>query len=610
MDPLDILKQYFGYPAFKEGQQALIERILSGIDVLGIMPTGAGKSICYQIPALMMEGITLVISPLISLMQDQVSALTQNGIQAAFINSTLSQAQNRHVISGIEKGAYKIIYVAPERLDAEDFVTVLTYPQIRVSMVTVDEAHCVSHWGHDFRPSYLKILEFVKKLPSQPVISAFTATATHNVKDDIIAMLGLNQPYTLTTGFDRQNLYFEVRHTDKKSFELLKYVRSRPDQNGIVYCSTRKTVEMVCQELLDAGFLATRYHAGLDEKERNQNQDDFLYDRKQIMVATNAFGMGIDKSNVSYVIHYNMPKNIESYYQEAGRAGRDGAPSQCVLFYHGQDVRTNRYLIEHFQGIGERLPEEILQAKKEHDLDLLKRMTYYCTTTDCLRAYILRYFGEKPSQYCGNCSNCLTHYETIDISLEAQKILSCVYRIQQRGRNFGKTMLVNILRGSGSEKIKQFKMDELSTYGIMSEISAHRIHTMVDFLIEHDYLTMTGDPYPVVTLSRQSQDILKHRQLIEMKLPKETAVKKTSRADASTFVDAQLLSKLKALRSQLARDAHVPAYVVFSDASLIDMCAKRPQTETAFMTISGVGKAKLQKYAQPFMQIIREHSSM
>jgi ATP-dependent DNA helicase RecQ len=613
INPLDILKRYFGYSTFKQGQAELIDRILAGQDVLGIMPTGAGKSVCYQIPALIMEGVTLVISPLISLMQDQVHALVQNGVPATFINSSLSFAQYRQAVGGVAGGAYKIVYVAPERLDSEEFTAIFANPRFLVSMVTVDEAHCVSHWGHDFRPSYLKISEFVEKLPGRPVVSAFTATATLNVRDDIIAMLGLNQPYAITTGFDRENLFFEVLHTSHKSAELLRHVRTHPDQSGIVYCATRKTVETVCLELLDAGFLATRYHAGLDEKERNQNQEDFLYDRKRIMVATNAFGMGIDKSNVSYVIHYNMPKNIEHYYQEAGRAGRDGEPSQCILFYHGQDVRTNQYLIEHVQSADETLPEDILQAKKENDLTLLKHITYYCTTTDCLRGYILRYFGETPARYCGHCSNCLTKYETIDISKEAQMILSCVYRIQQKGRSFGKTMLVNILRGSRSEKIRQWGMDELSTYGIMPEISAHRIHHMVDFLIERDYLTLDGDPYPVVSLSARSPEILRDKQTVEIKLPKETPKemekKSASRTDARAPADPQLLSSLKALRTQLAREAHVPAYVVFSDASLIDMCNKLPQTKEDFLTVSGVGESKLQKYAEPFLRIIRGHGN-
>jgi ATP-dependent DNA helicase RecQ len=608
MNPLGVLKQYFGYPAFKEGQEELIGRILSGQDVLGVMPTGAGKSICYQIPALIMEGVTLVISPLISLMQDQVGSLVQNGVPAAFINSMLSFAQYRQVIGGLGRGAYKIIYVAPERLETEEFAAVFANPHVRVPMVAVDEAHCVSHWGHDFRPSYLKIMEFINKLPSRPVVSAFTATATFNVKNDIIAMLGLNRPYAVTTGFDRENLYFGVLHTDRKSAELLTYVRARPDQSGIVYCATRKTVETVCQELTEAGFPAVRYHAGLDEKERNRNQDDFLYDRRRIMVATNAFGMGIDKSNVSYVIHYNMPKNIESYYQEAGRAGRDGSPSQCILFYHGQDVRTNQYLIEHFQNGDESLPEDELQAKKENDLTLLRYMTYYCTTTDCLRGYILRYFGEKPAHYCGNCSNCLTQYETLDISREAQMILSCVYRIAQKGRSFGKTMLVNILRGSRGEKIRQWGLDGLSTYGIMSEIPAHRLHHMVDFLIERGFLTLTGDPYPVVGLSPSAPEILKGGRPVDMKLPKETAPQRASARESSAPKDLKLLSSLKALRTQLARESHVPAYVVFSDASLLDMCVKLPRTEEDFLAVSGVGASKLRKYAEPFLRLIREHA--
>ena len=418
MDKYGVLKEYFGHDSFRNGQEDIIDNILAGRDTLGIMPTGAGKSVCYQVPALMLDGITVVVSPLISLMKDQVNALVSAGISAACINSSLTKEEYAEVFRGAFRGAYKIIYAAPERLDTEYFLRLAS--QVRISMVTVDEAHCVSQWGQDFRPSYLRIIEFIEKLPTRPIVSAFTATATADVRDDIIKILRLNDPFTVTTGFDRKNLSFAVMQPTGKYEALKSLLSGYKERSGIVYCLSRRNVEDVCERLCRDGFSATRYHAGLTDEERQRNQDDFIYDRKQIMVATNAFGMGIDKSDVRFVIHYNMPKNIESYYQEAGRAGRDGEPAECTLLYSGKDVSTNSFMIDKSYEENEELPQSQRDMIYERDKQRLRAMTFYSTTTGCLREYILRYFGETAPNYCGNCSSCLNGFETVDISIDAQ----------------------------------------------------------------------------------------------------------------------------------------------------------------------------------------------
>ena len=460
----EILKQYFGYDSFRPGQDELVQAILSGRDTLGIMPTGAGKSICYQVPALALPGLTLVISPLISLMKDQVGALNEAGVPAACINSALSFEEMRDALYFAGRGEYKLLYVAPERLTAPFFLDFAR--RVPISMVTVDEAHCISQWGQDFRPSYLKILDFLAALPQRPLVSAFTATATAEVRDDIIRALGLEDPFVITTGFDRPNLYFAVEKPSSKPSALLAHLLQRRDKSGIVYCSTRKTVEEVCDMLLSRGLPATRYHAGLDPEERLANQDDFLYDRKTIMVATNAFGMGIDKSNVSFVIHYNMPKNMESYYQEAGRAGRDGEAADCILLYNGQDVRTAEFLIEHsHENDDDSIDEKTRRALIERDMERLRQMTFYATTTDCLRRYILNYFGEKAPVCCGHCGNCDTNFEEVDATMDARKILSCVYRLDERRLHFGKTVVAAVLTGGKSEQIGRFSLHTLSTRG-------------------------------------------------------------------------------------------------------------------------------------------------
>jgi ATP-dependent DNA helicase RecQ len=526
-------------------------------------------------------------------------------------------------------GKIKLLYIAPERLQRADMSE---FASNNIPLVVVDEAHCVSHWGHDFRTSYLQIAKFIKNIDPRPVVAAFTATATVNVRDDICRLLALRKPLSVNTGFDRPNLYFEVQKPKDKKTALLECLDKRKEASGIIYCATRKTVEETCGLLLNYGFNATRYHAGLDDEERRQNQDDFIYDRKTVMVATNAFGMGIDKSNVSFVIHYNMPKNIESYYQEAGRAGRDGSPADCILLYNGQDVRINQYLITHDED--EETADYELQA---HNLELLKQMTFYAASNDCLRRRLLGYFGEKSPASCNNCSNCLTEFTETDVTLEARKIVSCVYRLKQRGRSFGKTMIIDILRGSKNEKIRSYGFDTLSTFGIMSDVSAHRIRIILDHLIDEGFLFVEEGEYPVVTLGN-AESLLREEERVLMKLPQErekSSDEKMQRQNGIKFIDTQnesktktarqggaklieaqnipadidddLFDKLKKLRKEIAAKESVPAYIVFSDASLWDMCRKKPVSLVQFSGINGVGSVKLKKYGEIFTSLIGEY---
>ena len=601
------LKQIFGYDSFRPGQEELINKLLSSQDVLGIMPTGAGKSICYQIPALLMKGITLVISPLISLMKDQVNALTQAGVAAAFLNSSLSPQQYEKAISNAEQGRYKIIYVAPERLTTQRFRSFLQC--VELSAVIVDEAHCISHWGHDFRPSYLNINEFLSSLEKRPVVGAFTATATQEVRTDIITLLELQSPHVLVAGFDRNNLFFKTNTPADKDRELLRLILERSGKSGIVYCSTRGNVEAVCELLIQNGISATRYHAGLELEERQQNQNDFVHDTKKVMIASNAFGMGIDKSNVSFVIHYNMPKNVESYYQEAGRAGRDGEPADCVLLYAPKDVQINRFLIENSQDVNEDISFEELEILRQNNMELLKLMTFYATTTECLRRYILRYFGEDAPVYCGNCSNCNQYYETVDITVDTQKIISCVTRIARMGRSAGKKTIAGVLHGERNEKILQNGYDMLPTFGIMTDTPVRRIVYTIEFLISQDYLTLSDGKYPVLGITAKSAAGLSGESVIVMNLPQEKETSRTKRekkADVMS-VDIILFEKLASLRLSLARESGVPAYVVFSDATLREMCQQMPVTENRFLKITGVGLTKLEKYGDAFMQVIRSY---
>ena len=565
-DKLSVLKDYFGHDSFRDGQEQIVDALLDGRDALCIMPTGAGKSMCYQIPALLFDGVTIVVSPLISLMKDQVGSLVQSGVPAAYINSSLSYPQFLRVLSNVEYGKYKIIYVAPERLLTDGFLD--TCKKIKISMVAVDEAHCVSQWGQDFRPSYLKIISFVESLANRPIVGAFTATATNDVKEDIKKILRLENPFEITTGFDRPNLFFGVIKSSSKDEKLIDLIRERGDRSGIVYCATRKNVESVCELLCDNGFSAARYHAGLDEYERRKNQEDFVFDRKNIMVATNAFGMGIDKSNVTYVIHYNMPKNIESYYQEAGRAGRDGGEADCILLYSPKDVRLNRFMIENSEGNDELTIEENEQIR-ERDFERLKYMTFYSTTNDCLRGFILRYFGGEKKAYCGKCSNCLSVHKLVDVTIDAQKIMSCIARTGQR---YGKTVICDVLRGSKSEKILKAELNNQSTYGIMKEVTARHIFGTIDFLAEKEYISSDNET-EVLKLLPKSRDVLFGRErLVMKKVENSEKVVKTHRPEVP--VNSDLLDALKALRKGIASKKSVPAYVIFTDATLIDMCKK------------------------------------
>lgn len=599
-DKFSVLKEYFGHDSYRAGQEQIVDSLLSGRDVLCIMPTGAGKSICYQVPALIFEGVTIVVSPLISLMKDQVGSLVQSGVAAAYINSSLSANQYTKVLQNTVAGKYKIIYVAPERLSTREFLNVCE--KINISLVAVDEAHCVSQWGQDFRPSYLKITEFISSLSYRPIVGAFTATATDEVKADIAKILQLHSPFMITTGFDRPNLFFGVEKPNSKPLKLLELVRERSEKSGIIYCATRKTVEEMCQLLIENGFSATRYHAGLSEEERRINQDDFVYDRKTIMVATNAFGMGIDKSNVAFVIHYNMPKNIESYYQEAGRAGRDGESADCILLYAPQDVRTNQFLIENTEPNPE-LTEDEQNIIRQHDAERLKYMTFYSTTSDCLRHYILKYFGEKSSAYCGNCSHCLSNFETVDITIDAQKILSCIAKTGQR---FGKKMIIDILRGSKNARLLSFGLEEQSTYGLMSDQTEKRVRNIIDYLDEKGYIIAENSEYPVLKLTSASYDVLHGNISLMMKIVKQQQRKLVN---TNSEVKASMLDALKQLRKKIASKQNVPAYVVFSDAALVDMCKKHPHTPDEFLGVSGVGKAKLDKYGKEFIDIIVEFDS-
>lgn len=600
-DKLSVLKEYFGHDSFRKGQDRITDSLLGGRDVLGIMPTGAGKSICYQVPALMFEGVTVVVSPLISLMKDQVSALVQSGVAAAYINSSLTHAQYLKVLQNTENGKYKIIYVAPERLCAPAFLEICR--SLSISMVAVDEAHCVSQWGQDFRPSYLKIPDFIESLPSRPVVGAFTATATGTVREDIKNLLKLRSPLVVATGFDRPNLFFSVMHPNKKSIALMKLIKARKGESGIVYCSTRKAVEEVCELLNKNGFTATRYHAGLDEDERRLNQDDFVYDRATIMVATNAFGMGIDKSNVSFVIHYNMPKNMESYYQEAGRAGRDGRNADCILLYSSKDVRTNQFLINNSEPNPD-LTEDEQEEVRRRDRERLKQITFYCTTHKCLRKFILEYFGDKSPERCCKCSNCLSNHENTDITVDAQKIMSCVARTGQR---YGKKVICDVLRGSKNERLISAGLSRQSTYGIMADCTEKRLRDIIEHLCKNGYMAAEGDEYPILRLTPKSRGVLTGSETLRMMLEIPQKKKASSAKSAALSpADEKLLIALKELRRSLAMRQSVPAYVVFSDATLMDMCRIKPKNRDEFMEVSGVGQRKAIRYGEVFLATIAE----
>lgn len=581
-----ILQKFYGYEDFRPGQKKVVESLLNRNDTVAIMPTGAGKSICFQIPALLFEGVTLVISPLISLMKDQVDSLRQLGIAAVYINSSVSKAQLYKDLQDISAGFYKIIYIAPERLTSEYLPD--SFKNLNISMIAVDEAHCLSQWGHDFRPSYRNILNFTNSLRIKPIISAFTATATPEVKTDIINLLGLKQPNVFVTGFDRPNLYFSVLRGEVKDKFVIDYVKKHQDEAGIIYVGTRKDVDALQVLLEIKGIKAGRYHAGMTDEERNQMQEDFLYDNLSVMVATNAFGMGIDKPNVRYVIHYNMPKNMEAYYQEAGRAGRDGLSGNCILLYSPQDTQLQKFLIS-------KSTESEIRQQLEYKR--LQSMVDYCHTPQCLRAFILHYFGEfDVEEHCDNCSNCKLEGELIDITIDAQKVLSCVYRMHER---FGVKMIAEVLKGSKSAKVKQFNFERLSTYGLMKERKLKDISDLILRLSAMQYLDITESQYPVVTLNELSWQVLRGQKKVWQKM---VIVKKAK-------AKGELFEALRNLRKELATKEKLPPYMIFSDATLTQMATDKPTDLELMKNIRGVGEFKLQKYGEEFLTVIKSYIS-
>lgn len=607
VNALETLKTYFGYDTFREGQEKIVEAILTNRDVLAIMPTGAGKSICYQIPALILPGITLVISPLISLMQDQVKALNDAGIHAAFINSSLTENQISKALYLAASGRYKIIYVAPERLENYEFLEFAR--NVEISMVTVDEAHCISQWGQDFRPSYLKIVEFIKNLPKRPIVSAFTATATEEVKNDILCTLSLADPEVVITGFDRKNLYYSVENIRRKDEFIMEYIEKHPTESGIIYCATRKNVDNLFELLFKRGVPVTRYHAGLTNETRKKNQDDFIYDRTPVIIATNAFGMGIDKSNVRYVIHYNMPQSMENYYQEAGRAGRDGENSQCILLFSLQDVMIDRMLLDNkdFSDVD----EEDEYLIRQRDIRRLQTMEGYCKTTGCLRNYILEYFGEKTSGPCDNCGNCHREYHEVDMTAEAKWVVNCV--AETRGR-YGLTIVLGTLMGAKRARLRELRTEQYKSYGALSGHSEAELRTLISQMTEMGYLYQTQEKYSVLKLGNitplKDENIRVIMRTYEEKEPdKKKKIQKTVRkrsTDALTSAGYDLFEVLRKLRLEIAKEESMPPYIIFSDKTLIDMCVKKPSDEEEMLNVSGVGANKLKKYGQRFLEEIQK----
>lgn len=599
----ELLKKHFGYENFRQGQEDIISHILNMEDCLGIMPTGAGKSICYQIPAMIFDGVTIVVSPLISLMKDQVDNLNQVGIPATFINSTLSSFDYAQTINNVLNNVYKIIYIAPERLATDSFLNLLK--QLNVSMFAIDEAHCVSRWGHDFRPSYTEIANIILNLDTRPVVTAFTATATEIVKEDIIGLLHLQTPFTLTTGFDRPNLYFSVETPINRKQFLFDYIKNNQDKSGIIYCLTRKTVDSIYDDLLEFGIAVSKYHAGMSEKQRTSNQNDFVYDKTCVMVATNAFGMGIDKSNIRYVLHYNMPRDLESYYQEAGRSGRDGDNANCILLFNRSDIVTNKLLIE--QGN----PNQ----NHSNEYEKLNDMVDYCNTDKCLRKYLLEYFGETPDfDECDNCGNCNSEIEVTDITTDSKKILSCIRRMNER---FGMGLVTDVLKGSNSAKIRSLGFDNLSTYGIMKDYSKDTIKNIISFLISEGYIISTGDKYPILSLSASASDILfKNKSVfIKKKIEKistSTNHNKTKNTNNNFNIenlqyDENLFALLKSVRMEIAKNLHVPPFIVCADISLKQMSTFFPLTVESLLKIHGIGAHKVEQYGEVFLNAISNY---
>ena len=632
--PLGVLHDTFGYDSFRPHQAEIIDAALAGRDVLAVMPTSAGKSICYQVPAIVLGGLTVVVSPLISLMTDQVGALRQLGVAAACLNSSLTPAERDGVLHDAATGYLRLLYVAPERLDEPGFLELARTQGI--ALLAVDEAHCISQWGNDFRPSYQRIREFIDALPTRPPVCALTATATRQVREDIERSLGLRDPFCVVASFDRPNLSFLVERPASlkaKSQALAAFIRERADRSGIVYCSSRRAVEEVTDELCEQGLAATRYHAGLAPAEREQNQSDFLYDRKTVMVATNAFGMGIDKSNVSYVVHYNLPLSLENYYQEAGRAGRDGTKAECLLLYTAGDVRTAEYLLSKTER--DDLTPEQLEELRAHDEERLRQMVFYATTTECLRAHILRYFGEEAPAYCGNCTNCLTDYEERDERVNALKIVSCVARIQQHAlrtgafsTSAGAGAIVDILRGAQSKRVLDRGWETLTTFGIMDNVPVAHIRSLIDELVYRGVLTRASGKYPTISMNEQSMPFLRSEEPFVVRIAKgKPRGKRPSRPEdakragtpargGSGFAadyeptpdDTALFSELRGLRAQLAREQQVPPYLIFTNATLQALCQKRPQTSKELLEVPGVGAKKAERYGEAFLAKIAAHA--
>lgn len=580
---LDILKQYYGYSSFRDGQEEIIREILNGNDVLTIMPTGGGKSICYQVPALILDGITLVISPLISLMKDQVDNINNLGINAAYINSSLSNVEINNILDEAARNEIKILYVAPERLESQAFLELIS--SINISMVAIDEAHCVSQWGHDFRSSYRRISRVISILRNRPIVTAFTATATSEVREDIIKLLELNNPKVFISGFDRKNLKITIEKGVNKKNYILDYINNNRNESGIIYASTRKEVDSLYELLTSKGLQVEKYHAGLSDEYRKQAQESFIYDKCNIIIATNAFGMGIDKSNVRYVIHYNMPKNIEGYYQEIGRAGRDGEESECIMLFSPGDVQTQKYIIE---------TATENSMRKENELSKLQTMINLVYTQDCYRKFILNYFGEAYDDKCNNCSNCEAPGELVDKSVDAQKVISCVYRMNQR---FGIGMVVDVLRGSKNKKVYELRFDELSTYGIVKNYTKDTLTEFINMLISHGFLNYKGE-YPVLKLNQLSMEIVKGERKVFVK---EQVVKKIK------IEENELFTILKELRMDISREEKIPSYMIFGDATLKELSNRMPITKEQFLDISGVGNSKLNKYGEKFMSKIKEY---